>query len=86
LTVGITESHQLQLAATIFEINTELTDHLLVEWFEIVVEANLVYLDFVEFWMRHLKRKFAIVGQEQNTRTVGVEATNGLEGVVVRRN
>ena len=46
------------------------------EW---LVERHEIALDFIKRWVRHLVGEVAVVGEEDEPRTVFVEATDGLE-------
>jgi hypothetical protein len=58
----VIEATDEKFAYTIIELDTKVTDHLLVKWLKGVVETNVVDFNLTELWMGHTKGEVAIVG------------------------
>ena len=50
-----------------------------------LVERHQIALDLIKRWVCHLMGKIPVVGEEDESRTVFVQATDGLEVMEVFR-
>ena len=66
-------------------MHAKVIDHLPVERLQRLVERHEIALDFIKRWVCHLMGKIPVVGEEDEPRTVFVEATDGLEVMEVFR-
>ncbi len=68
-----------QAARPVRQLHAKVVDHLPVKWLERLVERHEIALHFIKRWVCHLVGKIAVVGEEDEPRTVFVEATDGFE-------
>lgn len=54
-------AHKVELATAILELDAKITNHLLVERFEIAIKPNMVHLGFRKTGVGHPKGKVAVV-------------------------
>lgn len=78
LTVTFVHAFERQFAWSVFEMDTIVTNHLLVKWFEARVYFTFVDLGFDKFRMGHAIREITIVGEEDESGTIAVQTADRL--------
>ena len=81
----IHEPRECELRPSILELDTKVTNHLLVKWLEIVVQAHVIYLCFGELWMSHPIGEVTVIGEEDETGAVSIESPNWFQFVIFVR-
>lgn len=86
ISMVVMELCERELTSSIVELNAKITDHLLVERLEVMVEADVVYFCLDEFRVGHAVSEITVIGQEDEARALAVETADGFEMVVLVRN
>ena len=68
-----------QAAGPVRQLHAKVIDHLPVERLERLVERHQVALHFIKRWVCHLVGKVAVVGEEDESGAVFVQATDGFQ-------
>ena len=77
--VAVVLAFERQATGPVRQLHAKVIDHLPVERLQRLVERHEIALDFIKRWVCHLMGKIPVVGEEDEPRTVFVEATDGLE-------
>ena len=77
--VALVLTFQRQAARPVRQLHAKVIDHLPMERLERLVERHQVALHFIKRRMCHLVGEVPVIGEEDEARTVFVEATDGFE-------
>ena len=77
--VTVVLTFERQAAGPVRQLHAKVIDHLPVKWLKWLVERDQIALNFIKRWVCHLMGKIPVVGEEDEPRTVFVEATNGFQ-------
>ena len=76
--VAVVLALKRQAARPVRQLHAKVVNHLPVEWLKWLVERHQIALHFIKRRVRHLVSKVAVVGEEDESRAVFVEAADGL--------
>lgn len=77
--VTVMLTFQRQAAGSVRQLHAKVIDHLPVERLERLVERHEIALHFIKRWVRHLVGEVAVVGKEDESGAVFVQATDGFQ-------
>ncbi len=70
--------NDFELRDAVADFDAKIGNHLLMQRREWAIKFDLVDFGFAKFGVSHLESKIAVVGEQNQTRTVFVEPTNGF--------
>ena len=74
-----------QAAGPVRQLYTKVVDHLPVERLERLVERHEIALNFIKRWVCHLVGEVAVVGEENQSGAIFVQAPDGFQVVEAGR-